>query len=281
MNKLLYKILSFSLILSILLIDSFTSFAGGRLFKLNTSKSIELYGHRGYSDIYTENTMAAFKGAVKNGFNGIEIDLWEADNGDIMVFHDARTKRLCKKNSYIWKVNKKNRKKYLLTDKKGKNQRIPTFEEVMKYASKNDITVLCHLKNHKKYNLSKKGVKKIIKIIKKYKMQKKAVIFASKTSEVKPFTNKGVRIGLAAGERDRKKVNKKISWLAKNGGDTLIIAKTSSMKRDDFGKSLVKKCHKNGIMIGTYWTYTKEEFKYLDSINVDFAMSNYCLNSSK
>lgn len=277
-NRLLHKKQIIALLLSLIIFcDGFSSFAAGRLFKLDTSKSIELYGHRGFSGSYTENTMSAFKGAVKNGFNGIEIDLWESENGDIMVFHDSKTKRLCKKNSYIWKVNKKNRKKYLLSSDKGKNQRIPTFEEVMKYAAKNDITVLCHLKKHKKYSLSDKGVKKIIKIIKKYNMQKKAVIFASKPSDVKPFVNKGVRIGLVSGEKDIKSVNKKIKWLAENGGDTLIIAKTSSMKLKGFGKSLVKKCHKKNIMIGTYWTYTKEQFKYLDSIGADFAMSNYCL----
>ena len=276
-GKSLFKKLILFILSLIIILDGFSSYAGGRLFKLDTEKIIELYGHRGFSDSYTENTMAAYKGAVKNGFKGIEIDLWESDNGDIMIFHDSKTKRLCEKSAYIWKVNKKNRKKYLLSDDKGKDQLIPTFEEVMKYASKNDITVLCHLKNHKKYNLSDKGVKKIIKTIKKYKMQKKAVIFASKTSEVKPFVNKGVRIGLAAGELDRKAVDKKIKWLAKNGGDTLIVAKTSSMKREDFGESLVKKCHKKGIMIGTYWTYTKEEFEYLEGIDADFAMSNYCL----
>ncbi|MBO4863752.1 MAG: hypothetical protein J5517_05275 [Eubacterium sp.] len=251
--------------------------AGSKLFKLDTEKEIELYGHRGFSDSYIENTMAAYKGAVKNGFKGIEIDLWESENGDIMVFHDSRTKRLSKRNSYIWKVNKKNRKKYLLSSDKGKNQLIPTFEEVMKYASKNNITVLCHLKNHKKYNLSKKGVKKIIKTIKKYKMQKKAVIFASKTSEVKPFVGKGVRVGLCAGELDISKVDKKIKWLVKNGGDTLIITKTTSLKREDFGEALVNKCHKKGIMIGTYWTYNKAEFEYLKEINADFAMSDYNL----
>lgn len=275
-NKILKNLLLFILLLGVML-NSISSYAGSRLIKLNTKKSIELYGHRGFSDSYTENTMAAYKGAVKNGFKGIEIDLWEADNGDIMIFHDSNTKRLCGKSSFIWKVNKKNRKKYLLSDDKGKDQLIPTFEEVMQYASKNNITVLCHLKNHKKYSLSNKGVKKIIKTIKKYKMQKKAVIFASKTKEIKPFVNKGVRIGLAAGELDRKLVDKKVKWLAKNGGDTLIVTKTATMKREDFGKSLVKKCHKNGIMIGTYWTYTKDEFEYLDSIDADFAMSNYCL----
>ena len=34
-----------------------------------------LFGHRGYSDQYPENTMLAFEKAIGNGFDGIETDV--------------------------------------------------------------------------------------------------------------------------------------------------------------------------------------------------------------
>lgn len=34
-----------------------------------------LFGHRGYSDRYPENTMLAFKKAIESGFDGIETDV--------------------------------------------------------------------------------------------------------------------------------------------------------------------------------------------------------------
>ena len=47
-----------------------------------------------------------------------------------------------------------------------------TFDAIQKLcASKNNITVLCHLKNHKKYSLSNKGVKKIIKTMETIKWE--------------------------------------------------------------------------------------------------------------
>ena len=40
-----------------------------------------LFGHRGYSDQYSENTMLAFSKAIESGFDGIETDVhkMEAD----------------------------------------------------------------------------------------------------------------------------------------------------------------------------------------------------------
>ena len=34
-----------------------------------------LFGHRGYSDQYSENTMLAFSKAIESGFDGIETDV--------------------------------------------------------------------------------------------------------------------------------------------------------------------------------------------------------------
>ncbi len=52
-----------------------------------------LFGHRGASGEAPENTMAAFQRAVDLGVEYIELDVQSAEDGQIMVIHDATIKR--------------------------------------------------------------------------------------------------------------------------------------------------------------------------------------------
>ena len=46
------------------------------------------YAHRGASAYVPENTMAAFARGIQMGANGIELDLQETRDGEIVIFHD-------------------------------------------------------------------------------------------------------------------------------------------------------------------------------------------------
>ncbi len=230
--------------------------------------------------MFPENTMPAFEGAYEAGFSGIELDVWESRKGDIMVFHDSTTGRMCQgKSNKIWNVNASSRTKsrYLIPYNDGTTV-IPTLQEVLKTAGKHPGTILIHIKPKTgKYSLSKAGVKKIIRLIKKYKVKDRAVVFSSSESDMKRFVKKGVRVGMQTSRLSRKKINKSIRWLQKNKGDTLVITRMTGIRQDDCGRKLVKYCHKRGIQIGTYYTLTYEDYEYLSSIGADFAMSDWYL----
>lgn len=74
-----------------------------------------------------ENSMAAFRLAVKNGY-GIELDLQLTSDGKLVVFHDATLKRMCgvKKNLYDCTFEELQRYPLLESD-----QRIPLFKDVL------------------------------------------------------------------------------------------------------------------------------------------------------
>ena len=44
--------------------------------------------HRGYSETLTNNSLDAFKSAVKYNFDMIELDIQLCSSGEIIVFHD-------------------------------------------------------------------------------------------------------------------------------------------------------------------------------------------------
>ena len=52
-----------------------------------------ILGHRGASADAPENTLAAFRLAIEQGADGIELDVWRCGSGEVVVHHDADTSR--------------------------------------------------------------------------------------------------------------------------------------------------------------------------------------------
>lgn len=53
-----------------------------------------LYGHRGSSAHYPENTLPAFRAALGAGIPYLELDVWATRDGHIVIHHDENTLRL-------------------------------------------------------------------------------------------------------------------------------------------------------------------------------------------
>src|SRR5512147_906066 len=51
-------------------------------------------GHRGASADAPENTLAAFRLALEQGADGVELDAWRCASGEVVVFHDQDARRL-------------------------------------------------------------------------------------------------------------------------------------------------------------------------------------------
>ena len=51
-------------------------------------------GHRGASAEAPENTLAAFRLAMEQGADGVELDVWRCRTGEVVVFHDEDARRL-------------------------------------------------------------------------------------------------------------------------------------------------------------------------------------------
>lgn len=90
-----------------------------------------LYAHRGLFDnssLAPENSLAAFKLAVENGY-GIELDVQLSKDNIPVVFHDATLSRMCGVNGNVWDYTLKELKGFRLKDS---DEQIPTFEEALK-----------------------------------------------------------------------------------------------------------------------------------------------------
>src|SRR5690606_35882054 len=54
----------------------------------------KIFAHRGASGNYFENTMRAFLGALQKGADGIELDVQQTSDGQLVVIHDPDLIRL-------------------------------------------------------------------------------------------------------------------------------------------------------------------------------------------
>src|ERR1035438_9941021 len=54
-----------------------------------------IIAHRGFSSRYLENTLASVRAALQLGVDLVEIDVQETRDGELIVFHDYRLRRIC------------------------------------------------------------------------------------------------------------------------------------------------------------------------------------------
>lgn len=64
-------------------------------------EDIHFIAHRGLSSEAPENTIKAFELAGKNGFYGVECDIWLSKDGQFIISHDGNLLRMCGVNKKI------------------------------------------------------------------------------------------------------------------------------------------------------------------------------------
>lgn len=136
---------------------------------------------RGYCAHAPENTLPAFREAVRKGFTGIELDIWESKTSSkksrpcIIVSHDKNLKHKTGKKIKAYQLNWSNRGKYKIRKnarglKKYGPQKVPTLNEAIRCINKEAKRVG---KNPNKYlieidvkcKLSDRAVKEVIRLV--------------------------------------------------------------------------------------------------------------------
>lgn len=110
---------------------------------------MKIIAHRGYSAVYPENTMLAFRKAAEAGADGIELDVHLSRDGECMVIHDEA---LARTTGLPGSVQDYSRNELEAMDagyvKGGRSGfcPIPPLEEVLDYLSDKDVLLNIELK---------------------------------------------------------------------------------------------------------------------------------------
>lgn len=105
--------------------------------------SVVFVAHRGgLVPGYPENTLAAFRQAIKHGAHSIEIDLRGTKDGEIVIMHDETVDRTTNGRGYVTDRTLAE----LKTLDAGCGERIPTYEEALQLVAGTGVKLLLDIK---------------------------------------------------------------------------------------------------------------------------------------
>ena len=91
-------------------------------------------GHRGASADAPENTLVAFRTALEQGADGVELDVWRCGTGEVVVHHDRDVRRTAGADLRISTTTLSRLRRLDVGGWKGdgfRGERIPTLREVL------------------------------------------------------------------------------------------------------------------------------------------------------
>ncbi len=155
--------------------------------RLSNSNRLFLFAHRGCSQNAPENTLAAFRGVLKAGIPGVELDVQMCRTGELVVCHDFDLKRISGQEIKIEEASYQEIKDLDIGSwfsEDFKTERLPLLDEVFELL--NDRVI---------YNIETKTdkattgplEKKLLETIEKHSLEKNCII-----SSFNPFSIKTV-----------------------------------------------------------------------------------------
>ena len=207
---------------------------------------VEVTAHRGYSAVYPENTIPAFKGAIQVGADWAELDVQQTADGEVIVMHDSNLKRTTGLDKEVWQVTWdeiKDLDNGSWFDKKYQTVRIPTLEEVLK---------VCRGKIHLNIEIKPSGHDKdleeqVAKLLKKYHMRDTCVVSSLKYDSLRKIKQADDSIETAY-----------ITSVSYGNFTDLEYADGYSVESTLLSKGFVNKAQKVGKQIYV-WTVNSEE----------------------
>jgi glycerophosphoryl diester phosphodiesterase len=139
-------------------------------------KKPTIFAHRGSSAYAPENTLAAFKLAVEQHADGIELDAKLSADGQVVVMHDETVDRTTDGTGWISKLTLAELKRLdagFKFDPAYQSEKIPTLAEVFE-AVGNQIFINVELKNF--FSPTDDLPDRVVSLIKKYGLERSVIL---------------------------------------------------------------------------------------------------------
>ncbi|MGC9144660.1 MAG: glycerophosphodiester phosphodiesterase [Nitrososphaeria archaeon] len=205
-----------------------------------------LFGHRGARGLAPENTLPAFDLALQYGMDGVELDVHESADGEIIVMHDELVDRTTNGNGYIKEMTLEQIKSLdagVKFSSKYAGTKVPTLSEVFdRYREK----LLYKVEIKHSYEYYPNIEEKVLETVDRFNLKKNVQIISfdfDSLKKVREIDNK-IEIGLIIEGRPRWFID-----IAKKLEATWIQAFHGLV----YSKNDVTELHKDGIKLGL-WT---------------------------
>lgn len=225
----------------------------------------KIIGHRGGAAAYPENTLAAFKNAVKLGVDGVEFDVQLTQDGEVVVIHDELIDRTMTGNGLV--------KDYTLQElrqmsagsffnSKFEQEKIPTLVEVLEVVK--DLEVInIELKNYLQYPELEE---KVLKLIKQFEIEDQVIISSFNHYSLQKL--KKLQPEIKTGALLMAKIINPSDYSFKRGFDALHLHFLTA------DKDIIEKSHFMGIQVNVYTVNSPEAVAELLAKGVDMIMTD-------
>lgn len=205
-----------------------------------------LQAHRGWSELYPENTIAAFEAAGKcKAFDGIETDVQETSDLALVLMHDRKLDRTTNATGKIKDYTFQEVREFRIDGgnhiEEYPDEKIPTLEEFLDICRKYEKTPYIEMKS-----LTKEGVQKLIETLEAGDWNGKCVLttFQYKNlKRVRKITSDYPVEFMVTGEFDMEEIIEQLQ-----GYDNVVFRPSAYVITED----MVELCKTNGIRIECY-----------------------------
>ena len=236
---------------------------------------MKIFAHRGYSGLFPENTMIAFKKANEAGAYGIELDVQLTKDGEVVIIHDEKVDRTTDKSGFVEDFTLQEIQQLhagMILDSAAPFEKIPTFEEYCRWVKGTDLVTNIELKTSVIYY--KDIEKKVIDIIKKYHLEDKVII--SSFNHLSLIETKKLAPQLPLGALVTSEGLKYGGAYCKKFGFSYFHPDHLCVDR-----SAIKECEDNGIKVNVWTVNTIGHLDYAIKIGVSGIITNFpleCIN---
>ena len=228
----------------------------------------KIYAHRGASGYAPENTLEAFKLAIKQGAEGIELDVQLTKDGEVVVIHDETIDRVSNKTGFV--------KDYTLAELREfsfdnniegyKNTKIPTLKEVLELLKPTNLMLNIELKTSIIWyeNIEEK----VLKLVYDAVMRDRVIYSSFNHYSIKKIKNldEKANTALLFGDVILDTVN-----YIKNANIPAIHPPVYQLKMDNFLDEYIN----SGLDIRVWTVNNPDDMQSLINKNIDAIITNY------
>jgi glycerophosphoryl diester phosphodiesterase len=224
--------------------------------------------HRGASGHAPENTMAAFRLAVEQGADWIELDIHQTADGHLVVLHDLTLERTAGDRRPVKTLALEQIKKFdvgLWWDKAYRDERVPTLDEVLVFAE-NRIKVQIEIKRGS--SLYPGIEKRLIEIIARHRAENRIAVSSFDIDALKTVRELDNKIPL--GLLTRKTRPQDILGEAES-----LKVRSIHISTQRLSKTLLTQAHLSGLPLYAYTVNRPSLMKRYLAMGTDGLFTNY------
>lgn len=233
---------------------------------------MKIFAHRGASGDYPENTMLAFKKALRIGIDGMELDVHKSKDGQLIVVHDEDIQRTFKGKGLIKDYTLEELKSFKCRKFEFINNeecKICTLREVIELIKDEDIILNIEAKTDEiHYDLEED----VLKLINEYELKDKILISSFYHKTIKNFKNldENIKYGaLYECKKDYDTEDNVVEHARKIGVYSI------NMSRNLVTKEIVKMAHDNGLKVFIYTVNSPIVMRTMIDYNVDGVFTDF------